>query len=230
MNIKLRKLLLSIRAHQSSSSIFTQIEKESDPSSILCAFDSDQYETVMTNIPNISLYIRQCIKEVFLNPEYSLFVPQRLILTQKGTAKPKTIPIEIQEHTSAALSKMIKVTKRVSPTSSVSSYSNASTAPSSTASVSTTFSSSRVTQPQMASSIMEDQPSNIDNHFRLLETRMDSSAARMDSIELLCRQLKTNTDVISQNIQQLATDFYNSRQSPTACGSPAAKTQRLSDD
>jgi hypothetical protein len=52
----------------------------------------------------------------------------------------------------------------------------------------------------------------------------------MDSIEQLCRQLKTNTDVITQNIQQLATDFYSTRQSPAGCRSPAAKSQRLLGD
>jgi hypothetical protein len=50
----------------------------------------------------------------------------------------------------------------------------------------------------------------------------------MDSIEHLCRQLKTNTDVISQNIQQLASDFYSARQTSPGCRSPAAKSKRLS--
>jgi hypothetical protein len=234
VKIKLRKLLLNIRAHQSSSSMFTQIEKEADPDSILCAFDSDQYDTVMANIPNISLYIRQCLQDddlqkVFVNPDYSIYVPQRLISSQKGIGKPKTIPIEIQEHTTAALSKMIKVTKRVSPTSSVSSYSNASTAPSPTANSTTTSPTSRVSSPQTACPITASQPSNIDNRFRLLETRIESSNTRMDNIEQLCRQLKNNTDVISQNIQQLALDFYSSRQT-TQCRLPATKSQRLSVD
>jgi hypothetical protein len=51
----------------------------------------------------------------------------------------------------------------------------------------------------------------------------------MDSIEDLCRQLKSNTDIISQNIQQLASDFYNSH-SNAGCRAPALKTQRLSTD
>jgi len=40
---------------------------------------------------------------------------------------------------------------------------------------------------------------------------MDSSTAQMDSIEQLCHRLKTNTDIISQNIQQLASNFYSTR-------------------
>lgn len=107
IKITLCKLLLNIRSHQSSSNMFIQVEKESDPNSIICAFDSAQYETVMANIPNISLYIRQCINEgdiprVFLNPDCTIFVPPRLISTKKGTTKPKVIPFEIQEHTTGA--------------------------------------------------------------------------------------------------------------------------------
>jgi hypothetical protein len=81
VKIKLRKLLLNIRPNQSTSSLFIQVEKESDPTSILCAFESVHYDLVMTNIPNISHYIQQCIMEedlprVFVNSDYSILVPQ----------------------------------------------------------------------------------------------------------------------------------------------------------
>jgi hypothetical protein len=57
---------------------------------------------------------------------------------------------------------------------------------------------------------------------------MDSSTAQMDSIEQLCHRLKTNTDIISQNIQQLASNFYSTRQSMPTTWPPVAKAQRLS--
>jgi hypothetical protein len=122
----------------------------------------------MANIPNISLYIQQCIKEddlpkVFVNSDYSILVPQRHISVQKGSAKPKTIPLEIQEHTSVAFSKMIKTTKRVSPISSVSSHSNTSSTPSSIASSLMSLSSSHVSQIQAPRPTMECHPPNIDH-------------------------------------------------------------------
>jgi hypothetical protein len=125
---------------------------------------------------------------------------------------------------------MIKTMKRVSPTSSVSSYSNASTAPFSTASSLLSPSTSSVSQLPTPNLTSNSQPNAMDCRFQHLEARIDSSAARMDSIEQLCRQLKTNTDVTSQNIQQLAADFYSTRPSSNVCRSPASKSQRLSDN
>jgi hypothetical protein len=152
VKVTLCKLLLNIRTHHSSSNMFVQVEKESDPNSILCAIDFDQYEVVMANINNISLYICQCIIEeeipkVFINPDCSILVPQRIISKNRGFAKPKAIPLKIQEHTSVALKKLIKVAKRVSPSSSVSSHSSPSTATSSTTSMSTGLSYSSATRP-----------------------------------------------------------------------------------
>jgi hypothetical protein len=158
----------------------------------------------MASLPNISLLIQQCILQedlhrVFVNPDYSVLVPHRHISVQNGTTKPKTIPLEIHEHMSAALGKMFKTTKRVSPSSSISSQSDTSTAPSSTA-TSQSLSSTRVSQLSTPRLITENHPPNIDHRIQHLEARIDSSAARMDSIEQLCRQLKTNTDIISQNM------------------------------
>jgi hypothetical protein len=190
VKVKLRKLLLNIRANPSTSSLFIQVEKESDPTSILCVVDSVQYDLVMASLPNISLLIQQCILQedlhkIFVNPDYSVLVPHRHIAFQNGTTKPKTIPLEIHEHTSAALGKMFKTTKRVSPSSSVSSQSDTFTAPSSTASLQS-LSSSRVSLPPTPQLITENHPPNIDHRFQHLEARIDSSVARMDSIEQLC--------------------------------------------
>jgi hypothetical protein len=63
VTVKLRELLLNLRDPQSSTRLFCQIEKEADNESILCAFDSNLYDTVMANLPNISLFIHQCIIE-----------------------------------------------------------------------------------------------------------------------------------------------------------------------
>jgi len=177
VKITLRKLLLNLRAYQSNTRLFLQVEKENDPASLLCAFDSVQYETVMENLPNISLFIRQCIIEqdfskVFTNPDYSIPAPQKVMFSKKGYSRAKSVPLEVQEHTSLALSKMIKVGKRTSPTPSVSSFSNTSNAPSLR-----TLTSYSTTSSQLS------QPPEIENRFRLMEQKIDSSSARMDSIE-----------------------------------------------
>jgi hypothetical protein len=224
VKVKLRKLLLNLRAPQSSTRLFCQVEKEANKESVLCAFDSDLYEVVMANLPNISLLIRQCIieadwKNVFCNADFSLLIPQKVITTKGGFTTSKTIPQDIQEHTSVALSKMKKVDKR-SSSSSISSFSNTSM-PNSTQSTSTTTTPAHIS------------PSNssaIEQRFTTIEKTLNSSTTRMDNIETLCLQLKSNTDIISQNIQQLATDFYNYRPPHAGCRSPAPKSQRLSAD
>jgi hypothetical protein len=50
--VKLRKLLLNLRAPHSSTHLFCQVEKEADKESILCAFDSYLYKIVMVNLQN----------------------------------------------------------------------------------------------------------------------------------------------------------------------------------
>ena len=128
----------------------------------------------------------------------------------------KSIPLEIQEHTPFALSKMIKVGKRTSPMPSVPFFINTSTAPSSRTSPAHSITSSQAIQSP-----------EIKSRFCLMEQKIDSFTARMDSIKDLCHQLKSNTDIILQNIQQLASNFYSTHQSPPSCCSPAAKSQRL---
>ncbi len=60
------------------------------------------------------------------NSEAKEVTPQA---TPQRSGKPKAIPSELHEHTSVALSNMIHVTKRSSPTSSVPSRRVTSTAP-----------------------------------------------------------------------------------------------------
>jgi hypothetical protein len=128
----------------------------------------------------------------------------------------KSIPYEIQEPTTLALSKMIEIEKRSMTSASVSSIST-----SSPNLVSTEFSHQRINTPATSFSYTE-------QWFLALENKLQTYTTRMDSIEELCKQLKTNTDIISKNVQQLASDFYSARSSPTDCRSPAAKSLRLS--
>jgi hypothetical protein len=75
-----------LKAYQSSNHLFLQVEKEADPNSLVCAFHSVDLAAVLANLPHLSMYIRQCIKEE------------------------EPIPFEIQEHTTLALSKLVKKT------------------------------------------------------------------------------------------------------------------------
>jgi len=230
VKVQLQKLLLNLRAPQTSTRLFNQVEKETDLESILCSFDSVMYDTVMGNLQNISRFIQQCVQEIdlpsiFVNQDYSILAPPKAISSKKGFFTSKTIPLEIQEHTSFTLSKMSKVEKRqFSPDSStspsISSFST-STAPS-------TFQSKSYTSAAIAA-VHSPTSSEIDRHFQAMETKINDSHSRMDSIEDLCRQLKSNTDIISQNIQQLAMDFYSSRQHSSENRSPVTKAQRLSE-
>jgi hypothetical protein len=116
VKVQLRKLLLNLRAPQTSTRLFNQVEKETDLESILCSFDSVMYDTVMGNLQNISRFIQQCVQEtdlpsIFVNQDYSILAPPKAISSKKGFFTSKTIPLEIQEHTSFALNKMVKSRK-----------------------------------------------------------------------------------------------------------------------
>jgi hypothetical protein len=227
IQVRLRKILLNLRAPQTTNRLFNQVEKEMDAESILCSFDLGMYDIVMQSLPNISTYICQCIceedfKKIFVN-DYLIFAPAKVIAPKKGFLTTKSIPLEIQEHTSYTLSKMSKAEKRSpSPSPSVSSFST-STAPSTYQSDGPPF----VNHPRQNTA---STPSASDKRFLAIETQLNTTTARMDSIEDLCRQLKSNTDIISLNIQQLATNFYSTRQIPSGTRPPAAKAQRLSED
>jgi hypothetical protein len=156
--------------------------------------------------------IHQCIIEddyenVFVNQDYSISTQTKFISTKKGTfqASSKPVPVEIQEHTAQVLEKM--VLKLPKHPSSVSSSATTSTM-SSTAHHSTltttqdrSCSTSYHASSQSSSSAHEER-------FCAIEQKLDSSSARMDSIEDLCRQLKTSTDCISGQLNQLLNDVY----------------------
>jgi hypothetical protein len=59
--IRLRKLLLSLHIGQSTSHLFVKIEKEADPISPSSA--PSTHSLVMINLPHLSSYTHQCLKE-----------------------------------------------------------------------------------------------------------------------------------------------------------------------
>jgi uncharacterized phage infection (PIP) family protein YhgE len=137
----------------------------------------------------------------------------------------KPIPVEIQEHTTLALSKMAKPTeKRSSPSNS--SITTNSTTTSSQSSRTTNYSYTSISSP--ANNPTHTLPA-VERRFQAIEQRLDSLANRMDSIENLFRQLKTNTNVFTQQLHQLSSDLSATTSAPALCRSPATKSQRLSE-
>ena len=107
--------------------------------------------------------------------------------------------------------------------------------PTSSNSSSSTYSSITSTQPSTQTPIptASSTPSAlvqsaVEQRFRQLENRLDVSSTRMDNIEYLCLQLKSNTDVITQKLNQLATNLSVNYFTTSPCHSPAAKTIHLS--
>lgn len=87
--IRLRKLLLGLCAHQTNQRLFVQIERDSNPEAIVCAYNPVDHDTVMSNIPHLSTFIRQCIKEaefekVFSTQDFSLSLSTKSIPIKKG--------------------------------------------------------------------------------------------------------------------------------------------------
>jgi hypothetical protein len=207
--------------------LFVQVERETDPTSIVLAFHSVDQEMVLSNLPRLSAYICQCICEsdwpkIFANEDYSITISAKAIPVKKGNYQisSRPIPVEIQEHTSLALSKMVKSSGK-RPTSSNSSSSTYS-------SITSTQPSTQTTNPTASSTPSALVQSAVEQHFQQLENRLDVSSTRMDNIENLCLQLKSNTDVITQQLNQLATNLSVNYSSTSPCCSPAAKTICLS--
>jgi len=114
--IRLRKLLLSIKAQNTNTRLFTQIEKDANPDALLCAYDAVDHDIIVTNLPHLSLYIRQCLIEtdytrVFTNADFSITIGTKSFPVKKGSyqVSSRPIPITIQEHTNVVLCKMIQV-------------------------------------------------------------------------------------------------------------------------
>jgi hypothetical protein len=120
----------------------------------------------------------------------------------------------------SVISKMVKSSGK-RPTSSNSSSSTYS-------SITSTQPSTQTTNPTASSTPSALVQSAVEQHFQQLENRLDVSSTRMDNIENLCLQLKSNTDVITQQLNKLATNLSVNYSSTSPCCSPAAKTICLS--
>jgi hypothetical protein len=84
VKIRLRKLILNLKSPQSTEKLFLQVEQEAEPASIICAFDSTVPDAVMSHIPLLSKYIRQCVqdedhKKIFLHEDFSIMVPPKAL-------------------------------------------------------------------------------------------------------------------------------------------------------
>ena len=239
---KLRNVLLSLPAHKSTNRLFLQVEKESELGSLVCAFHSVNSELVMPNLAHLSSYLRQCIvdedfEKVFIYQDFSLTATMKSIPIKRGgiqiTSKP--IPLEIQEHTSLALSKLVQKTPKQSTSSSVCSFSPTIATTSSYSNSTTLSSTSSVpVRPLPTSTILSPSSQTIpstlaaEQRFRAIEAKLDFSTTRMDSIEDLCCQLKTSTDCISGQLNQLMADIPTSNSVGKDAWQRAPKTAKLS--
>jgi len=223
IKVQLRKLLLGLRAHHSNNHLFIQVERKADPDSVVCAFYSVDRATVMANLPYVSQYIRACLIEedyekVFIYKDYTITPLTKTIPIKVGSMQfsSKPIPMEVQEHKSILLQKMIfPPQKRASSPS----FSQTTT---STLSSSRSFASSTPTHAATHSA----HTTETEQRFRHIETQIAQSATRMDNIENLCLQLKSSTDMISNQLSQLTSDLSTS--SHNCQGSPLPKLAKFS--
>jgi len=113
ITIQVRKILLGLSSPSSNKKLFIQIEKENNPSSIVCAFYTTDSDTIRQTINSLSSYIRQCVMledyaKIFVWSDYSLNTQTRSIPIRKGQLQvsSRPVPEEIQQHTNLALSKV----------------------------------------------------------------------------------------------------------------------------
>jgi hypothetical protein len=177
----------------------------------------------MANLPYVSQYIRACLIEedyekVFIYEDYIITPLTKTIPIKVGSMQvsSKPIPMEIQEHTSILLQKMISPPQKRAPSPS---FSQTTT---STLFSSRSFASSTLTHAATHSA----HTTETEQQFHHIETQMAQPATRMDNIENLCLQLKSSTDVISNQLSQLTSDLSTS--SHNRQGSPLPKLARFS--
>jgi hypothetical protein len=180
----------------------------------------------MANIPFLSQYICACLLEkdyekAFLYPDFSITPLTKTIPIKAGNMQvnSKPIPFEVQEHTSITLQKMVSPPKKRAQSPSLS-----QTTPS-TLSSSKSFNYCNQPSTKLNPSVPISSPhSETEQRLCTIETRLDNSAARMDNIEDLCRQLKNSTDMISSQLSQLSFDLI----STPGGGSPLSKIAKFS--
>jgi hypothetical protein len=198
------------------------VEKEADPRSIVCAFHSVDNDSVMAHIPHLSSFIKKCVKQedydkVFVYDDHSITAMTTSIPISVGKLKvnSRPVPLEVHEHTNAVLKKIIIPNQKRHAHSSASSasLSSISTAASTSSNLYSTASATPI-------------GSAAKQRFLTIERRLDSSDARMASIEQLCTHLKGSTNMISHQLSQLSVDMRSSR--PQSHDAPVSKLAKPS--
>jgi len=234
VTIRLCMLLMGLCAPQTNHRLFIQVEKDPNPDAIILAFNSVDYETVMDNLPRLSSFIKQCVcnqdhLKIFTHDDFSIIIGSKTILIKKGSYQisSKPIPVDTQEHTSFALSKMVKQPEKRS-FFSASSTSMCSTMTLSQPSIPSAHSTSPLVQPHLTTPSVSSLNQSTERCFHAIEQCLESSLTRMDNIETLCLHLKGNTDTITQQLQQLTANLSLACSPSSPCPSPSRKTTRLS--
>jgi hypothetical protein len=237
IKVKLRKLLLSLRASNTANGkIFIQIEKQAEEDWLTCAYYTADSTIVMNSLNTIVHSLRQCIipedlNKVFADPNHSLHFVTKTIPIKKGKIHiaSKPIPADTQAHTDKMLGKLVNFsTKRTAPVipphNTTANPINKSPSPASNAWTSTSQTASSYSLSTVNSETKESPSINseAERRFKLLEQSVLQGSERMDRLESVCTQMMHNTEIISNQIQKMAADFYSS--DSTERLSKAAKT------
>jgi hypothetical protein len=170
----------------------------------------------MTNLPRLSSVIRQCVHEdnypaIFVSKDYSITVGAKAIPIKRGQyqVSSRPIPVKIQEHTSLALSKMVKLPEKhsSSPSFSGSTCSTIMSSPPSSTSQPAVNSPSTNTPTSTVTPSSTRTNLGTELRFQAIANQLASLSQRIDSIENLCLQLKGNTHTVSHQLQQLSTNL-----------------------
>jgi hypothetical protein len=233
VKVKLRKLLLSLHAADTTNGrIFHQIERQADPEWLTCAFHKADADHVVAKLQTIapalrSYIIKEDLDQVFSTPDFTLQFVTKTIPIKRGNMQVASKPIcsTTQAHTDKMLSKLLatptkraietlpatnKIHQQMSATIRKQQPLNAwhSKPTVSTASVSSLEATATPSDDQSTTSPAE-------RRFLLLEQNIIQGNDRMERLENICLQLKHSTDMIGNQLQQLANDFYSSPPPPS---------------
>jgi hypothetical protein len=238
VKVKLRKVLLSLRAPETSSGkFFIQIEKQNDAEWLTCAFHTTDAERVTANLHKISLALSQCIipedlDKVFCNQDHKLVFVTKTIPIKKGNLHIASKPIatETQAHTTKMLSKLsMPIPKRSTQDESGHNTTNSKNTNKAwmnlSASSNATFKTVELNQ-NSNNFEANTSGSEAERRFTILEQSVLQGSERMDRLETICTQLMHNTEIIGNQIQKLAMELYKP-ESP-GCQTKPSKAAKLS--
>jgi hypothetical protein len=237
IKVKLRKFLLSLCApNMSNGKIFVQIERQNEADWLTCAFHTTDANIVAENLHTTAPTLSKCIipedhDKVFSDPSGKLRFITKSIPIKKGNIRVASKPIDAdtQAHTTKMLSKLAAQMKRpildaqprtvsVNMTSgSVYKKVDGIALPPQHIAIPTGHDEPDSTAPRISN------PSEVERRFTLLEQNVLQSSERMDRLEGICTQLMRNTEMIGNQIQQLASEMYNSDSSRQPKPNKAAK-------